>query len=282
MKCLVLFSLLLAFAIPSFAAVTVQFKPIYENRDLLYCNATVTSEKGSFSRKTFIVNGKAVNPKKFIWLFHGFKPDNDPYLQDPSIFINNWTLADFCRKNNFVCIAPDMGSSMYPLSQYKNSEKVSEMFFLKELYNEIIFNKHKDAPLVIIGVSTGVEGAVKFSTLVSNVESIIGISGTYDYYSIPKTSGEYRIHEFALGKDSAAWRDENPVEILKRSVRLKLYLFCESNSIYYSQAQALAGQKMSNIDIVNHLDLGKGFSHNWDFWGSGRVVRSILEIMKGE
>jgi hypothetical protein len=282
MKCLVLISLLLVFAFPGYSAVTVQLKPITESRDILYCNATVTSERGSVSRKAYILNGKAVKPQKFVWLFPGFKPEGDPYRQAPSYFINNWGLSEFCKKNNFVCIIPDMGASMYPLNEYKNSEKVSDMFFLKELYNEIIFNRHKDAPLVIIGVSTGVEGAVKFSTLVSNVESIIGISGTYDYYSIPKASGEYRIHEYALGKDSTLWRGENPVEILRKSVRLKLYLFCESNSIYFSQARMIANEKMSNIDIVNHLDIGKGYSHNWDFWGNDRIVRSLYLIMKGE
>jgi hypothetical protein len=279
MKRILAFVLLSGLSFELSASVNVEKRTLLKASGYEIVSAKVSSEQGYLTKKVYIVNGGEKNPKKFIWLFHGYKPEGDPYQQSPEIFIQKWNLVQICRKNKYVCIIPDMGTSMYVLSDLNNSEKVSDMRFLKELYNDSIFKLYKDAPLIVIGVSTGVEGAVKFSSIVQNVESIVGLSGTYDFFTLNKDSGEYRIHERVFGKDQSLWRNENPLDILKRSALTRLYVFCESQSIYYSQAKALLEDKMSNVEAVNVLDLGKGYTHGWGFWGNNKVVKKIQDIL---
>jgi hypothetical protein len=279
MKRILAFALLSGLTFELSASVAVEKKILQKAYGYDIISAKVSSGQGSLTKRVYIVNGTEKTPKKFIWLFHGYKPAGDPYRQSPEIFIQKWNLVQVCRKNNYVCIVPDMGTSMYVLSDLNNSEKVSDMRFLKELYNEAIFKLYKDAPLIVIGVSTGVEGAVKFSSIVQNVESIVGLSGTYDFFSLNRESGEYRIHERVFGTDQSLWRNENPLDILKRSARTRLYVLCESQSIYYPQAKMLLDDKMSNVEAVNVLDLGKGYSHSWGFWGSSKVIRKVQEIL---
>lgn len=264
-----------------FAAVDVVLKKQKASWEYTLYDATVSTGQSSLTKKVFIVNPEEKEPKKFLWIFHGYKPSGDSYSQSPINFISKWDLASLCRKNKIVCVIPDMGTSMYLLTELNNSEKISDMRFLKELYNEVIFNKYKDAPVLLAGVSTGAEGAVKFSTLIQNVESITGISGTYDFFSLDKNSGEYRIHERVLGKESPEWIKENPLDILKRSVRTRMYLMSEHNSMYKHQAEIVLENKMSNIEAVDLLAMGKGHSHNWNFWGSWKVIKELRKIING-
>ncbi|MGL4370756.1 MAG: hypothetical protein ACRCUT_13955, partial [Spirochaetota bacterium] len=91
-------------------------------------------------------------------------------------------------------------------------------------------------------------------------------------------SGEYRLHQRVFGDDPKIWRNENPVEILRRSVRTRLYIFCESQSMYSAQADEMKNMKIGNVDLVDFRELGNGYSHNWKFWGNSRVVRALHEI----
>jgi hypothetical protein len=265
----------------SFAAVDVVMKKQKVSWEYTQYNVTVSAGRSVNIKKVYVVNAGEKEPKKFLWIFHGYKPAGDPYLQSPVEFISKWDLASLCRKHNIVCVIPDMGTSMYLLSELNDSDKISDMRFLKELYNEIIFKNYKDAPVILAGVSTGAEGAVKFSTTIQNVESITGISGTYDFFSLDKKSGEYRIHEHALGKESPEWIKENPLDILKRSVRTRIYLMSEQNSMYKHQADILLENKMSNLEAVDLLSIGKGHSHNWSFWGSWKLKKELWKIITG-
>jgi hypothetical protein len=264
-----------------FASVDVTLKKQKSSWDYTLYNVTVSAGRSVNTKKVYVVNAGEKDPAKFLWIFHGYKPAGDPYQQSPEYFIQRWDLASQCRKHKIVCVIPDMGASMYLLSELNDSDKISDMRFLKELYNEIVFKNYKAAPVLLAGVSTGAEGAVKFSTLIQNVESITGISGTYDFFSLDKSSGEYRMHSHVLGKESPEWIKENPLDILKRSVRTRIYLMSEHNSMYRYQAEILLENKMSNLEAVDLLSLGKGFSHSWSFWGSWKVKQELWKIIAG-
>lgn len=255
-------------------------KNIYTANGATYAEIAVSSEKDSQKRNVYLVNSDIKEPKKIIWLFHGYKPQGDPYRQSPKIFIENWGLINFCKANDFMLVAPDMGTSLYPLSDVNDATRISDIRYLKELHNELVFNVHRNVPTVLIGVSTGVEGAIKFSTLLENVDSIVALSGTYNFFSLPEDSGEYKMHERLFGDNIHRWYPENPTEILRHSVRLRLYLFCEQNSIYHTQTLELIDMKLPNLDIEEYLDLGKGFSHSWKFWGNKKTTDAIHAILK--
>jgi len=182
-----------------------------------------------------------------------------------------------------MLIAPDMGATLYPLTGFDDTGKITDIRWLKEAYGTLVFEKHKRVSLVLIGVSTGVEGAIKFSSVVSNfgasADSIVSFSGTFDFFGLDQNTGEYRIHKYIFKDDMNVWRKENPMESLKRLSRTKLYLFCEVNSIYRKQAEELRDQRLANIEIVDMLNLGKGFSHSWGFWGNSGVVKALHEIL---
>lgn len=263
----------------AYAAINVSANRIGSSDGISVYDLTVAVAGSQNRKKVYIVNDGISNPKKVVWLFHGFKPDGDPYNQSPREFIERWNLVQLCRKNGYMCIAPDMGASMYPLKE-KDADKISDMRWLNEAYKELVFKKHKDLPVIVIGVSTGVEGAIKFSSIDQiNIESVVAMSGTYDFFMLQENSGEYRIHQYVFGNSKNVWLAENPVEILKRLVRTKLYLFCESGSIYRKQAEMLRDQRFSNIDVVDKLALGNGYSHSWAFWGSAPVVKALHEIL---
>ncbi|MGL4370397.1 MAG: hypothetical protein ACRCUT_12120, partial [Spirochaetota bacterium] len=218
------------------ASRTVTAEKIYSDNDVKAYNFTVAINEAVNSRQLFVINGGCPDPKKIIWIFPGYKPKGDPYSQSPRVFIEKWKMVQLCKENNFICIVPDMGTSVYPVTGMEDEYRISDMRWLKEAYQYFVFAPFKARPVVIAGVSTGVEGAVKFSSEIQNVESVVGVSGTYNFFSIPRESGEYQLHQRVFGDDPKIWRNENPVEILRRSVRTRLYLFCESQSMYSAQA----------------------------------------------
>jgi hypothetical protein len=55
----------------------------------------------------------------------------------------------------------------------------------------------------------------------------------------------------------------------------------EHNSMYRYQAEILLENKMSNLEAVDLLSLGKGFSHSWSFWGSWKVKQELWKIIAG-
>ncbi|HEY1405814.1 MAG TPA: hypothetical protein VF857_04315, partial [Spirochaetota bacterium] len=62
-------------------------RDLYSANGATLADITVSSETGSQTRKVYIIHHGNTNPKKFIWLFHGYKPEGDPYHQLPKIFI---------------------------------------------------------------------------------------------------------------------------------------------------------------------------------------------------
>lgn len=270
---------------PSWAEVFFVEKETDVNNGIVKKSAKVIIGEQSKTRDLYIVNGQAEKPAKFIWIFHGYKPAGDPYDQSPKNFIVRWGIPAICSRNNYVCVSVDMGTSLYPVYDFSNQSHISDLRFLQEIYNELIFNKFKNAPVVIIGVSTGVEGSIKFVSVIDNltVESLVALSGTYDLASpsLSVESGEYRIHERSFSDNSSWLLSENPVTILTRKApRMNLYLFCEEYSIYRTQTNELLEKNISTINIENNLFLGNGFSHNWKFWGSRSVILKLKEIIE--
>lgn len=268
------------------AALDLELKKAAVTQGVTVYDLSLSGEGVQNKKKVYIINNNLESPKKILWLFHGFKPEGDPYAQSPMEFIARWDLVRLCKKEGYMLIAPDMGATMYPLVGSEDNGKISDMRWLKEAYKGLVFKKHRDVNVVLIGVSTGVEGAVKFSSMILNVgssaDSIIAFSGTYDFFSLEESTGEYRIHKYAFGdkrENLNVWRKENPMESLKKLGRTKLYLFCESNSIYRKQAEDLSAQRLANIELVDMLDYGKGYSHSWTFWGSQKVVKALNEIL---
>ena len=225
-------------------------------------------------KNIFIVNYKEKEPEKIVWIFHGYEPANDIYLQAPSYFIKNWNLEDFAESNKIVFILPEMGTSLY-LS--------NDIEFLQEISKSILTNYPDVIPVVFIGISTGVEGAIKFSPFTKGLESIIAVSGTYNLLSLPKNSGEYLLHQKVFKNDQFLWINENPLTIMKKGKKLMLYLFSEENSIYFKQAEEIktAGLTgiLTNLEITDFFSLGNGYSHGWDFWSNNSVLKKIHEII---
>ena len=279
---------LMSFVFPSVshAALSIDLKKTGTAQGVSICDLTVAGEGVRTKKKVYLINENHPAPKKILWLFHGFKPEGDPYAQSPMEFILRWDLVRFCKKNDYMLIAPDMGATLYPMDGFEDAGKISDMRWLKEAFGSLVFEKHKRTGVVLIGVSTGVEGSIKFASVISNfgvsADSIVAFSGTYDFFTIDQGTGEYRIHKYLFGemKDNLnVWRSENPMESLKRLSRTRLYLYCESNSIYRKQAEDLRDQRLANIEIADMLNLGKGFSHSWTFWGNPAVVKSLHSIL---
>ena len=108
--------IIIAGILSAHATLLVDSKKIYTANQVTVYDFTVTIDGAVNKKKVFIVNDGLKNPKKFIWIFHGYKPDGDPYSQSPRIFIENWKLIQLCVKNDFISIVPDMGTSMYPMT----------------------------------------------------------------------------------------------------------------------------------------------------------------------
>ncbi len=252
-------------------------------------NKTIINEKNGISRiecvykigggsrkvKLYAVNLKEQKPSKIIWIFHGYKPEGDPYHQHPEIIIRNWDLTHLASIYHLIFILPDMGKTIYPLSA--ENSPVSDVRFLADIFNS--FNtKPPEAPVIFAGISTGVEGAIKLASICSNVTTLLCLSGTYDYSIIPEESGEYKIHQEIFDNSSLLWKNENPVEILSKLKKTTLFIYCEENSQFNNQARNLIISHLTNIILKGDLNIGKGFKHGWDFWKSPAVLSNITAV----
>ncbi len=239
---------------------------------------TATYGSGVFVRKIplIIINYEERNIRNEVWILHGYKPEGDPYFQDPGIIAKNWNLQQVSCFDHDIFFIPDMGSTIYPLVPASN-ETVSDIKVLSEI---VLYFKKKLPPegLIFTGISTGSEGAVKLASLVNGVRSVVCLSGTFDYYSLSPSSGEYKIHEKIFDRQNNQWKSENPLEILKTMKKTTVYVFSEENSIFRPQAEILINSHLTNIDVIDETAIGNGFSHNWDFWKSPGLYSNLITI----
>ena len=214
-----------------------------------------------------IVNLNGEKALRMVWILHGYKPAGDPYMQDPDIIIRKWGLPGISRRLHAVFFLPDMGTTVYPMSD------------IEDIYQIFLYYKELIAPegVILTGISTGSEGAVKFASLCGSKVCLVCISGTFDLAGLNQSAGEFRIHEKVF-KTPQDWKNENPLEILRNMKGNKVYVFSEENSIFHGQAVNLIKTGLTNIDIIDRTALGKGFSHNWDFWKSPALYSNLLLI----
>jgi hypothetical protein len=218
------------------------------------------------SRDLYMLSPKI--PELLLWFFHGYKPDSDPYKQSPEILIKNLELKELSSWYNALIVIIDSGTSLYA---YNPDQGLPEIQIYCGIYDKIT-KLYGILPAIIAGISSGAEGAVKFAPFVKKLNSLICISGSYDYDSLPVDSNEYKIHlkEFGSAED---WKYEQPVRIFQ-TLKCSIFLLSEEKSIYRSQAEIV--MRIPRIKKIKFLkEIGKGKSHDWDFWGSAGVKKVI-------
>ncbi len=206
--------------------------------------------------------------ESIIWIFPGYINEKDSFRQHPDIIFSKWKLG---RYTNSLVIIPYIPLTIYPL--YETNNLASWLKELEDLRSTL--NSEKE---IFIGISSGVEGAIKFNYF-RKYGNFIFISGTFDYFSIPKNSGEYKIHEKFFGNNIGCWKKENPLYILE-GYRGEAYIFCEKNSIFYKQNLLLLKSKFNSFKIYPIIIGLENSYHNWDFWGSEKVISEIDLVIK--
>ena len=209
-------------------------------------------------------------PVVVLWLFHGYKPAGDRYQQAPELFFARWKLKELAEKYRAVIVCVDSGTSIYP---FRPKRGLSEVFVLTEIFRTQIAARFPDLPVITAGVSTGVEGAVKVAPFITTIKTIIAISGTFNYDTLPE-GGELSLHVAEFGEERG-WNRESPEEVLMGLNDVRIVILSEQNSIYHEQARAAAGRKYPGVTVLNRLDTGVGYGHSWRFWGSAPVLDVI-------
>ncbi|MEJ5284895.1 MAG: hypothetical protein ACP5Q5_09225 [Brevinematia bacterium] len=216
--------------------------------------------------------GNTNNFKKVVWIFPGYIDTKDSYSQLPTNIIEKWKLNKI--SNEILFLFPYKINFVYPLYEGKN---ISRWIFELDNFRNLIL-KNKSYNEVFIGISTGVEGAIKFNINRKN-GIFIFLSGTYDYFILDKKSGEYKIHEKFFANDNDLWKKENPLYILK-DFKGKIHIFCEKNSIYFKQQKRLFEEKFQSLDVIPEIIGGENTFHNWEFWSSEKVVKRIEGLVR--
>ena len=228
--------------------------------------ATFRIKRNQNSRNIYMITPD--KPEILLWLFPGYKPDGDPYKQSPETFIRNMELKELSSWNNALVVIADSGTSLY---SYNPENVFPELQVYCAIYDRLS-KQYGKLPAILIGISSGAEGAVKFAPFVNNLKTLIGISGTYNFDSLARESGEYKIHLKEYGSPEE-WKYEQPLRIIP-ALKCKVILLAEENSIYRQQA-ADAGRTLDMNNVQYIESIGKGKSHNWDFWGSAEVKKII-------
>jgi hypothetical protein len=230
-------------------------------------SVAVKKGKQRISRDLYLITPE--NPEMLLWFFHGYKPDGDPYKQSPEIFIKNLGLKELSSWHNALVVIVDSGESLY---SYNPENGFPELQIYCGIYEKLA-KQYGTLPAVLTGISSGAEGAVKFAPFVRKLNALIGISGTYNFDALATDSGEYKIHLKGYGS-AGEWEFEQPVRLLP-VLKCKIVLLSEEKSIYRQQASAAAYiRAKTKIEFIE--DIGKGKSHDWEFWGSDEV-KSIIQ-----
>lgn len=239
---------------------------------------TMCVRAGSIQRTMTVYAAVPQSRTRAVYLIlHGYEPAGDPYRQHPGVFITNWKLGERAAIENIASILPEMGTAMYSFRE--RADTINEITWLTALLKQWIPERFPGIPVVLAGVSTGAEGVIKlWSRAPERVSRLVLLSGTYDLFSLPRHSGEYRLHEAVFGIDTAAWSNENPVSLFLGRRMPPIVLLCEERSIYRQQAVTLRDTLGTAVD--DRLSLGTGYTHEWRFWGDARVQAAIFDIDK--
>ncbi|MBN2400971.1 MAG: hypothetical protein JXN64_01085 [Spirochaetes bacterium] len=264
-------------AVPAFAKSVPDFnalKKSWEKIDTITINKSAGDKYSAAARKGKSQTARDLymiipdNPEMLLWFFHGYKPEGDPHKQSPEIFIKNMGLKELSSWHNALIVIVDSGTSLY---WYNPDSGIPELQLYCTIYDRLA-KQYGTLPAIVAGVSSGAEGAVKFAPFVSKLKSLICISGTYNFDSLMPKSNEYKIHLKEYGS-AAEWEYEQPLRIFP-VLRCRVIMLSEEKSIYRSQAaEANRVLKMKNLEFIEAI--GKGKSHDWDFWGSEEVKKII-------
>ena len=220
--------------------------------------------------------GQIGNVEKIVYIFHGYKPEGDPYDQDPARFIEAWDLVSFSQEKNIIFVLPDFADSVYPLAQ--KDDPLSDLAMAVSLHRHLVSLCKRDVPVISVGFSAGVEGAVKFAYL-AGCRRIVCISGNYDLREIPES--EKRFHLKVFGSDPTRIFAESPLSILGRMNETELYLFCEeNNTVNNMQARILLSQTPPGVRIKDLRSYGKGHKHNWKFLRDPALVKQLHQVVE--
>jgi hypothetical protein len=237
----------------------------------------VSIDKKSAQKDIYII-GSGIDLKRIIYIFHGFKPADDHYQQNPSYFIKNWHLDQLSKKYKVLFVLPENGKSVYPVT--KLSDPFSDLSLLNAMKTEID-KRYKAADLPLsIGFSAGGEGAIKFAIL-NNIQEIVSISGNYDLHNLPPSEVEFHEKGFgAAGYD--IFEKENPITLLKNIPPKTIYLFCEEkNQVNVQQAQLFVDASVPGLKLIDLRSLGKGYKHDWIFLTSPGITKNLENIISG-
>ena len=184
---------LIFFFHPSFCAekqVFISVQALSNAGNISYVDVKISMPRLNYTRTVplRIVNYSGGKAPRMVWILHGYKPAGDPYMQDPDIIIRKWDLAGISLRLNAVFFLPDMGTTVYPMSD------------IEDIYQVFLYYKELTAPegVVLTGISTGSEGAVKFASLCGSDAGLVCISGTFDLAGLDPSTGEFRIHKRLL------------------------------------------------------------------------------------
>lgn len=251
--------------------------PLWVSNDLA-CYEIEKTSSGPMLRY-YILNENLTDPRSVMVLFHGYLPDGDPYRQDPLYIANRWGLIELCRRKKVVLLMPVTATELFQTPGEAGKENSETLTMINGLVNRWLGLPIKPE-LILMGLSSGVENALKYASLGMKAALLIGISGTYDLSILPEDSGEYRLHTRAFGADKAVWNRENPMRVLSESVQIdKFVVLSEEKSIYRAQAESLLSKKPGKSIYVSFLDAGLGHSHNWSYWGSTKVKAAITGLL---
>lgn len=251
--------------------------PVNKNNSYYEWKFSLTINGKYRTMRILTVGEENETTKRVVYIFHGYKPEGDPYNQEPSQFAIRWNLAVLAKNESILFVLPDCGASMYPLP--KSDDPNNDLFMLESL-NRYVTEKWKPSSAsLVVGFSAGVEGAIKFAKIIQCKE-IVAISGNYDLTRIPP--GEKKFHERIFGNDQTVMRKESPLSILSEIKNTTVHLFCEENNkVNRFQAQILVDAHIPGISIVDWRSLGKGHYHNWVFLQDPKITETLTKIIKG-
>jgi hypothetical protein len=207
---------------------------------------------------------------RLVVILPGYTPPGDPYQQRPSHFASKWPLQQWADSKKTAFLVVNVGATLYPREVVRSLERR-------------ILRICGGKKLMLIGVSTGVEGLCKLMAHSSlDIKLAVGISGTYDLFSLPPGSGEYGIHAKEWGERSEAWKAHDPSCLLSvpiRSRKIPMHLFSEEKSIYRDQMDLFLQKKPAGVRLFPHPQCGMGLGHNWDFWASSCLIRQLSVLV---
>jgi hypothetical protein len=205
-------------------------------------------------------------PECILWIFNGSSTIGSD-KSSPELLIDKMNLKEMASWHEAVIIISDSGSSLFA---YNPENNFPELQILNSFYEKVIELKG-NLPVILFGISSGAEGAVKFAPFVQKLYSLICVSGLYDYDSLKPDSAEYKLRLKEYGS-AEEWKNEQPVKILP-ALNCRIFLISGDKSIYDSQFDLI---KRNGIRITESVIIpGKTDSSGKNLWQADEVKKIL-------